>query len=220
MTKLRENQFLQSHNFQGELSPEMRWKNIFAYNAFERIDFEKSILQDLKNYSIWTYEHSLNTEKLALEIGRYLFLSDEQLDILAAAARLHDIGKLSVPLKILNKEGSLTVDERSIINRHAEHGFTTLKESRLYPMEVCIAVREHHLPYPRMTMPSMITEILQAADCAEAMLSERPYKPARTAEDVANEFIMEAGDRYRAEIAVATADVLEHFHRRGECYAV
>lgn len=48
MTKLRENQFLQSHNFQGELSPEMRWKNIFTYNAFERIDFEKNILQDLK----------------------------------------------------------------------------------------------------------------------------------------------------------------------------
>ena len=220
MTKLRENQFLQPHNFQGELSLEMRCRSIFEYNNYERLNFENGILQELKNYSIWTYEHSLNTEKLALEIGRYLFLSDEQLDILATAARLHDIGKLSVPLKILNKEGSLTVDERNIVNRHAEHGFTTLKESRLYPMEVCIAVREHHLPYQRMTRPSMITEILQSADCAEAMLSERPYKPARTAEDVANEFIMEAGDRYRAEIAVATADVLEHFYGRGERYAV
>ena len=209
MTKLRENQFLQPHNFQGELSLEMRCRSIFEYNNYERLNFENGILQELKNYSIWTYEHSLNTEKLALEIGRYLFLSDEQLDILATAARLHDIGKLSVPLKILNKEGSLTVDERSIINRHAEHGFTTLKESRLY-----------HLPYQRMTRPSMITEILQAADCAEAMLSERPYKPARTAEDVANEFIMEAGERYRAEIAIATADVLEHFYGRGERYAV
>ena len=136
MTKLRENQFLQPHNFQGELSLEMRCRSIFEYNNYERLNFENGILQELKNYSIWTYEHSLNTEKLALEIGRYLFLSDEQLDILATAARLHDIGKLSVPLKILNKEGSLTVDERSIINRHAEHGFTTLKESRLYPSSV------------------------------------------------------------------------------------
>lgn len=220
MTKLRENQFLQTHNFQGESSPETRWRSIFEFNSYERLNFEKNIMQDLKNYSIWTYEHSLDTEKLAVEVGRYLFLSNKQLDILATAARLHDIGKLSIPLKILNKEGNLTVDERNIINRHAEYGFTALKESRLYPMEVCIAVREHHLPYQRMTKPAMITEILQAADCAEAMLSERPYKPARTAEDVSNEFIMEAGNRYRAEIAVAMADVLKHFYRRGGYYAV
>lgn len=176
----------------------------------ECYSYEQFVMYTLNNYSPWTYQHSLNVEVLAMKIGRYFHLKQNDLDTLAVAARLHDVGKMLIPHSILNKGGPLTVSEREIMNQHAEYGYNVLKNFRNCPAEVLAAAREHHIPYRFMEQPSLITEIVQAADCAEAMMAERPYKKARSAANVAVEFMCVAGSRYREEIAFAAANVLEN----------
>ena len=70
----------------------------------------------------YTAGHSRRVQQLALAIGRELGLSQAELDLLGHAALFHDIGKLAIPDAILLKPASLTPDEWSLMQRHAEEG--------------------------------------------------------------------------------------------------
>jgi len=91
------------------------------------------VLSQLKHVDEYTAMHCLRVSLLALVFGRHLGLSRPELNILGLGALLHDVGKMRVPLEILNKPGRLTEAEFEIMKSHVPHGLTVLEHSAGLP---------------------------------------------------------------------------------------
>jgi putative nucleotidyltransferase with HDIG domain len=136
-----------------------------------------------------TAGHSQRVCHYSLEIARAMGWSDEQLSSLARGAYLHDIGKLGIPDGILLKPGSLTVDERKIMQRHVQIGFDLVKDISFLSgaAEIVLTHHERHdgSGYPRglrgeEILPS--ARIFAVADTLDAITSDRPYRRASSFE--------------------------------------
>jgi putative nucleotidyltransferase with HDIG domain len=157
--------------------------------------------------SPWTAGHSERVTLGALEIGRRLGLGQEELDLLQRGGLLHDIGKLGVPPAILDKPGSLTAEERAIVQRH-----TTLGTEILEPMaafrDLIPLVLHHHEAldgsgYPHGLTGSQIpllVRILTVSDVYDALVSDRPYRAAWPREEAVAFLRNGAGIRFDATI--------------------
>jgi HD-GYP domain-containing protein (c-di-GMP phosphodiesterase class II) len=143
--------------------------------------------------SPFTSEHSRRVAMLAVEIGRRLGFSAAQIVRLRRAALLHDIGKLGVPNRILDKPSGLTTEEWSIVRQHPAH---TLHILRAVPgfRDFAFDAACHHEKldgsgYHRGYTAERLTPTARAlavADIADALLADRPYRPS-----------MEPGDALR-----------------------
>ena len=83
-------------------------------------------LSRLKHFDEYTFFHSVNTSLLALSLGRNLGIDDARLHQLGVGTLLHDIGKMKVPLEILNKPGKYEAHEFEIMKQHAMRGAEVL----------------------------------------------------------------------------------------------
>ena len=88
------------------------------------------LLTQLKNRDEYTSQHSLNVCLLAILLGRYQNMSIAELNNLGICGLLHDMGKMKVPLEILNKPGKLTDQEMSIMQQHTTWGRDILMSAR------------------------------------------------------------------------------------------
>ena len=127
----------------------------------------------------------------AQHIARVLGLSDEQQELLLAAAPMHDVGKVGTPDAILLKPGRLTEDEFEIMKLHTSIGYEVLRagSSPLLQAAAEIALTHHEKfdgsGYPRGLAGEAIPlfgRIAAVADVFDALTSERPYKKAWTVE--------------------------------------
>lgn len=80
-------------------------------------------------YDLYTRGHSENVANLAVEIAKEMNLKDSKIDSVYWAGMVHDIGKMLIPLEILNKEGKLTDYEYDVIKEHPVLGSNVLKSS-------------------------------------------------------------------------------------------
>ena len=132
-----------------------------------------------------TGTHCSNVQRIALSIGGIMRLNDMEINDLSIAAIIHDIGKIGIPESILNKPGRLTDFEFSIIQRHPQIGYDSIKHIKRL-QNVSEAIRDHHEHYNGKGYPnrkskaelSMIARILAVADVFEALTSDRVYRPA------------------------------------------
>jgi HD-GYP domain-containing protein (c-di-GMP phosphodiesterase class II) len=138
-------------------------------------------LQDLiDNY---TPLHEDRVATLALQIGRRMKLDAPRLQALHMAARVHDIGKVDIPLEILNKPGKLNDAEFALIKTHAQTSYDVLKRIS-FTLPVADIVHAHHeyldgSGYPRGLRGDDIlpeARILTVADIVESMSEDRPYR--------------------------------------------
>ena len=147
-----------------------------------------------------TAAHSEDVVTLCESIGTRLGLSDEQLDRLAAAAQLHDVGKLAMPAEILNKPGPLDDDEWEIIRQHTVIGERML---RAVPEMGAVAgmVRHSHERWDGGGYPDglaadeipLASRIVLCADAFHAIRSDRPYRAGRSADAALAEVRANAG---------------------------
>jgi putative nucleotidyltransferase with HDIG domain len=134
-----------------------------------------------------TEGHSKRVTAFTMAIARAMGLSREQVDVIARGAFLHDIGKIAIPDRILLKPGKLDDNEREIMREHCYHGYQMLKKIP-FLTEVCEIVYSHqeHFDgsgYPRRLKGEEIplgARIFAVADTLDAIISDRPYRPART----------------------------------------
>lgn len=142
----------------------------------------------------YTAGHSRSVRELALALGRELELTPDELDLLAQAALLHDIGKIGVPDSVLRKEGPLSQQEWQLMRAHAEEGARII--GRLgYLDDVVPAIRHHHERFDGRGYPDgllgdqipLAARIIHVADALDAMLAHRLYRPARPAEEALGE---------------------------------
>ena len=157
-------------------------------------------LGDLATADAYTHRHSVQVAIIGMLIARRHWYRDgwrdwmerprydgieARLTKLGIGLILHDIGKLAVPLSVLNKRGRLTDDEFAQIKLHPEAGVELLRASNPSPLVVA-TVRDHHerldgSGYPAGRAGDAIHEfarICAIADVFDAISSERPYKHA------------------------------------------
>lgn len=146
----------------------------------------------LKNRDQYTALHSLNVCILSILFGGHLGLEEHFLQELGLGALLHDIGKLRVPLEILNKPDKLTANEFEIMKRHPALGVKILQVTSGLPKTVFDIVYTHHeringKGYPRNLRSDELTrfsKIVSIVDVYDAMTSNRVYRNGRSCSEV------------------------------------
>ncbi len=142
-------------------------------------------LSDIRAFDNYTFAHSVNVCILAIMTGITMGYSRIQLNELGVGALLHDIGKLRVNLKTLNKPGELTRNEFREIKQHPEFGFRILRDYEDLSLLSTHVAYQHHerwdgQGYPRNLAGENILEyarITAVADVYDALLANRPYRP-------------------------------------------
>ena len=132
-----------------------------------------------------TADHLERVEVYAVEVGKELGLSNDEMEALRASALLHDIGKLAVPEYIISKPGKLTPDEFEKMKIHTVVGAEICEQIR-FPYAVAPIVRAHHEKWDGSGYPDGLAgeqipigaRILSAVDCLDALASDRQYRRA------------------------------------------
>ncbi|HEX8458014.1 MAG TPA: diguanylate cyclase [Pyrinomonadaceae bacterium] len=137
-----------------------------------------------------THGHVRRTQIYAMELGRILGVSDEELHALRAGALLHDVGKLAVPEYILNKPGKLTAAEFDKMKIHTVVGGDIIKRVN-FPYPVEDIVRFHHEKWDGSGYPKglrgeqipLVARIISVVDFYDATRCDRPYRVGMKRED-------------------------------------
>jgi len=140
-------------------------------------------LTQLKNRDEYTSIHSLNVCILALYFGRSLGMNTHQLNELGLGALLHDIGKLRVPLEILNKPDKLTDEEYEVMKRHTMLGYDLLKNKEGLSRDSLAVIKNHHERVDGHGYPDglesfgidLYSRIVKIVDVYDAVTSKRVY---------------------------------------------
>jgi len=141
-------------------------------------------LARLKNKDDYTYMHSVAVCALMVSLARQLGLNEEQTRQAGLAGLLHDVGKMMIPLKILNKPGKLTDTEFKVVKNHPAQGHKMLLEGSGIG-EVALDVCLHHHEkvdgggYPEGLADAQISlyaKMGAVCDVYDAITSNRPYK--------------------------------------------
>jgi len=178
MQSSRLNLLTRTHQYELEkkvIEQEERIRYLF-YEAIQ------SLIFTIEAKDEYTRGHSMRVTTYATWLVKALELSFEVASAVNLAARLHDIGKLSVSDSILNKIGPLTGEEFSIIKQHPERGCKIL--TPVIPDEALGAVLHHHERWDGGGYPMGIKEgkiplearIISICDAFDAMTSERVYR--------------------------------------------
>ncbi len=158
----------------------------------------------------YTAGHQNQVATLCEAIARRLELDEEQRQGLQLGARIHDIGKISVPLDILGKPGKLSPPELEIIRYHPQVGYEILCGID-FPWPIADMVHQHHervdgSGYPQGLAGEDIcleARIIAVADVFDAIISHRPYRAARSREEGLRELALGRGSRFDARVVDA-----------------
>ncbi len=164
----------------------------------------------------YTAGHQARVSALSRRLAERLNWCAGDIDAVASAAALHDVGKIAIPSEILGRPGPLSALEFEAVARHAELGAEIVEEASLSPVFVDVA-RHHHerldgSGYPDHLVDGAISpfaRLVAVADVVEAMVHHRPYRPAWTLGDAREELRHGAGVRYDAEVVDACIALID-----------
>ena len=198
--------------------------NAYAYLRIKQIlNFESdrshvltTYINTLKQVDSDTEQHVKRTQASGLALGKKIGLSSSDLAALELLCLLHDIGKITVPLEILNKPGLLSEDEWRVLRAHAKNGYemvSGLKE--LNP--IADSVLSHHerwdgRGYPRGLKGEeipVLARIISVVDAFDAMINDRSYRKALTIEDAKLELRDNAGTQFDPVLVKEFLELLE-----------
>lgn len=173
-------------------------------------------LASLKDHDEYTFVHSVNVSVLVMSLARWHGFPNEQVQVMGTAAMLHDIGKLTVPLDILNRPGKLEGEDWKRMSSHAEQGAWELAASESTPQLAVTVAYEHHLRfdgepnYPILRTPrrpTLTSRMTAIADTFDAICTMRPYQRAQSAA-AALEIIRKRAGTFYDPFLVANFDLM------------
>ena len=143
-------------------------------------------LARLKTQDDYTYMHSVAVCALMVSLARQLGMDEAQTREAGLAGLLHDVGKMLVPIEVLNKPGRLTDDEFALIKHHPERGHALLKAGNAAPASALDVCLHHHekmdgTGYPEKLKGEQISLLARmgaVCDVYDAITSNRAYKSA------------------------------------------
>jgi putative nucleotidyltransferase with HDIG domain len=143
----------------------------------------RAFAEIIDSKSPFTYQHSTNVAKYARAVAYELGFEKQEVRVINRAALLHDVGKLGVPTRILDKAGPLTPDERAEMQRHPMYTWEILQRVGAFAGFARTAALHHEKldgsGYPwgvgsdDLDLPA---RILCVADMYEALTAHRPYR--------------------------------------------
>ncbi|TML12065.1 MAG: HD-GYP domain-containing protein [Actinobacteria bacterium] len=151
----------------------------------------------------YTGEHTAAVSGLALALATELKLGPDERRCVELGALLHDVGKLSIPDRVLTKPGPLNELEWAAMRRHAALGERLLAHI-LDQADVLAIVRSHHERWDGSGYPDgksgedipLSARIVAVADAFQAMIEPRPYRAPRTRVSALEEIASQSGRQF------------------------
>ncbi|HEV3153660.1 MAG TPA: HD domain-containing phosphohydrolase [Candidatus Baltobacteraceae bacterium] len=171
----------------------------------------------LESADILTAEHSRAVGSWCARLGRRLGLSDSEVTLLTRCGLLHDIGKLKVPKEILNAPRALSTAEWKVIRAHATAGENLAKKEPLL-RDTLPAIRSHHERFTGGGYPDdlrgeaipFVARVVTVADCFNAMIGRRPYRPPLAPSVALLELRQNRGTQFDPDVVDAMEEVVLH----------
>ena len=162
-----------------------------------------SLVRALEEVDADTEAHVKRTQKMGMVLGRRIGLTGVQLSALQLLCLLHDIGKITIPLEILNKPGRLTDEEWAVLRSHSEKGYQiAMASEELKPIAEFILC--HHERWDGRGYPAglskeeipVLSRIIAIVDAYDAMVNDRAYRSAMSPVKAQQEIRDNAGTQF------------------------
>jgi len=166
--------------------------------------------------SVETEEHAERTNILALQLGKRLNLSENELAELSLLSTLHDIGKVAIPEGVLLRQGKLSENEWKLIKKHPEVGYK-IAISTPYLSHIANAILTHHEWWDGSGYPQglkgekfpLTSRILAIVDAYDVMINGRPYKDKMNIDDAIKELKRFSGTQFDPTLVKKLIQILK-----------
>jgi putative nucleotidyltransferase with HDIG domain len=153
--------------------------------AKANLSFATALVATLDARDRYTAGHSAAVAIYARDISHRMDLSQEEQELVHLCGLVHDVGKIGLPVGLLEKKGALSLDERRQMEHHAIIGERILSNVEDYE-EIATIVRHHHERMDGLGYPDglagdeipLLSRVIAVADAYNAMTSDRPYRDA------------------------------------------
>ncbi|HUZ35220.1 MAG TPA: HD-GYP domain-containing protein [Streptosporangiaceae bacterium] len=175
-----------------------------------------ALCQAVETKDFYTRGHSERVSRGAAMLARVVGMRDTRVEAIRYAGMLHDVGKLGVPTKVLQKSGPLSEEELAAIQLHPMRGLEIVREIGFLD-EALAGIMHHHermdgRGYPLGLAGDEIPEfarVIAVADAFDAMTSNRSYRGARTLEDAVADLRKWSGTQFDPALVDAFVAALE-----------
>ena len=187
----------------------LRIENTILYESIYNnlIDTLKTMINAIEARDMYTRTHSQRVTEMAMEIAREMGCSEEERETIGLAGLLHDIGKIGIRDAILLKPGGLSKEEIDVIKTHPIIGEKIVEPLEILPVERSI-IRHHHERWDGKGYPDglsgesipLLARILAVADAFDAMITDRPYRKAKSKEEAITEIEELSGYQFDCDV--------------------
>ena len=203
---------IQEHRLFTELSRRAE-ENLQLYEGMRVIyrDTVRAFAAAIDRKDKYTQGHSERVGKYSEVIAREMGWSGEEIEGIAVAGYLHDVGKLVVERDIINAPYKIDAKQSSELNRHPAAGYEILSPINHPYADIPLAARYHHERIDGRGYPDGLTgdqipivaKIVSLADSFDAMTTDRPYKKRRGMEEVVEDFRRNTGKQFAPEVVAS-----------------
>jgi putative nucleotidyltransferase with HDIG domain len=187
-------------------------ENATLYESLQKNYFDtiKALNLTIEQKDPYTSGHSIRVTHYALITAREMGISPSELQILEYSALLHDIGKIGISERILEKAGRLTQEEYFLMQEHPVRSEMILRQVQFLE-KVHIIVRQHHERFDGKGYPdglkgeeiNLLSRIISVADAFDAMTSRRRYREALTTGFAVSELQRKSGSQFDSHVVDA-----------------
>lgn len=186
-------------NFQQRLNTEKKLNNVLLQTV-------KALVTTIEKRDPYTGGHQRRVAEYSREVAEKLKFDTYKINAIYWGGLIHDIGKISIPLDILNKPGALTKEEFEIVKAHPVKGYEIISDIN-FPWPLSDIILQHHerldgSGYPYQLKGDEIIEeakIIGICDIFDAMISQRAYRNALNLNDIINEIKNESGVKFESK---------------------
>ncbi len=172
----------------------------------------------LARHDFNTFTHVTNVASYGVILAERLGMcsSEDQIEQIAEAAILHDLGKRFIPAAILQKPAKLDPEERAVIETHPQRGYEELCERGELNFEQLMIVYQHHERVDGKGYPVGLegdeihpwARMLAIVDVFDAMTGTRPYRRPASAQDATDYILKNAGTHFDAEMVACWKSIM------------
>jgi response regulator RpfG family c-di-GMP phosphodiesterase len=200
---------------EGKEVTESRWGDINLSDNQNCLEFAKVLAYTLEEKDPYTSGHSERVCYYSDFISKRLSFSPNERSDLQIASYLHDIGKIGISNRFINKKGTLTPTDWAIIKQHTKKSIELLVPLNLSP-SILAYIQHHHERYDGTGYPDGLageqiplgSRIIAISDSYDSMTSDRPYRKPLSNGDAKNELVKNAGKQFDPNLVSIFLDVL------------
>jgi len=195
---------------------DFKWDDTNFADNQNCLEFAKVLAYTLEEKDPYTSGHSERVCYYSDFISKRLSFPPKERNELQIASYLHDIGKIGISNRFINKKGTLTPTDWAIIKQHTKKSIELLIPLNLSP-NILAYIQHHHERYDGAGYPDGLTgeqiplgaRIIAISDSYDSMTSDRPYRKPLTNGDAKNELVKNAGKQFDPNLVSVFLDVLK-----------